>query len=217
MRYKKGKIRKQEKEEQEGGKNTVCAVHAFPTQNSSFFLFIPNHTAVLHAKSVEIASALESVSDNPWVSLILAFMFEYNKGAKSHWHAYFRVLPPLDKLRHPHFWPKEHREYLLSGTHLCEDVEEDLANMKKEYEEIALPFMQQHPDLYDLSGQYIYLFLYTIFFSLSQPIFVFVPSHFKPFQFARWICIPAWPQLSWPTGKLHFPHISFFFSFLFFF
>lgn len=44
---------------------------------------------------------------------------------------------------------KEERERLLKGTGVPEAVDTDLANIQKEYNDVVLPFMSLHPELWD--------------------------------------------------------------------
>lgn len=52
-------------------------------------------------------------------------------------------------------WPPLVREQLLAGTGLNERVDRDRENIDKDYNNIVLPFLQRHPELF----KYIYLSL----------------------------------------------------------
>lgn len=45
-------------------------------------------------------------------------------------------------------WSEEERRRLLLGTGVRERVERDRANIARDYEDIVLPFMQRHPQLF---------------------------------------------------------------------
>lgn len=45
--------------------------------------------------------------------------------------------------------PEQERAGLLQGTGIPEAVDKDLANIRREYSDIVLPFIRAHPDLWD--------------------------------------------------------------------
>ena len=45
-------------------------------------------------------------------------------------------------------WSKMERERLLTGTSLLSRIEDDLENIRKDYEIVVKPFMERHPDMF---------------------------------------------------------------------
>ncbi|XP_006863691.1 PREDICTED: N-lysine methyltransferase SETD6 [Chrysochloris asiatica] len=115
-------------------------------------LFTVPRAALLSPHTCAIGGLLEREqgalqSQSGWVPLLLALLHEL-QAPTSLWNPYFALWPELDHLEHPMFWPEEERRRLLQGTGVLEAVEKDLANIRREYNSIVLPFMEAHPDLF---------------------------------------------------------------------
>ncbi|XP_016117050.1 N-lysine methyltransferase setd6 [Sinocyclocheilus grahami] len=106
------------------------------------------HQATTKVKKVleEGKKSLESASG--WVPLLLGLLYEYTC-PQSHWKPYLSLWPDFRTLDQPMFWSEEEREKLLKGTGIPEAVETDLKKLQDEYNNIVLPFMKSHPDLWD--------------------------------------------------------------------
>ncbi|XP_062856170.1 N-lysine methyltransferase setd6 [Trichomycterus rosablanca] len=141
-------------------------------------LFSIPRSALLHPETskikkvlVEGKSSLESTSG--WVPLLLALMYEYTS-PESQWKPYLSLWPDFRELDHPMFWSKEEREKLLKGTSIPEAVETDLANIQKEYNNIVLPFMRSHPDLWDPERHSLQLYqslvAFIMAYSFQEPV-----------------------------------------------
>lgn len=87
-------------------------------------------------------------TDSGWTPLLLALMVEHTTPA-SFWDSYLAVLPALNALPHPHFWPLSERERLLQGHPLLRHLQQDMDRIHHEYEKCALPFIRAHPEMFD--------------------------------------------------------------------
>lgn len=71
------------------------------------------------------------------------------------------VLPSL-------FWrSEEERDKLLKGTGIPEAVNTDLKKLQDEYNNIVLPFMKSHPDLWDLEKHNLELYKSLVAFVMA--------------------------------------------------
>lgn len=106
------------------------------------------HQATAKVKKVleEGKKSLESASG--WVPLLLGLLYEYTC-PQSHWKPYLSLWPDFRTLDQPMFWSEEERDKLLKGTGIPEAVKTDLKKLQDEYNNIVLPFMKSHPDLWD--------------------------------------------------------------------
>jgi hypothetical protein len=66
----------------------------------------------------------------------------------SFWWPYLALVPSETAPGPPHLWSPEERNQLLQGTGVRQRVLRDLANMERDYHSIVLPFIQNHPSLY---------------------------------------------------------------------
>jgi len=103
---------------------------------------------MLDAQDSALSDADES---SGWTALILALMYEMAQPT-SPWQPYFEFVGPLEDLTHPHFWGEAELQRLLGGTGVPESVQSDVLMMEAEYEELAAPIINSHPDLFDANG-----------------------------------------------------------------
>ena len=68
--------------------------------------------------------------------------------ASSAWEPYLSLVPSKRAPGPPLMWSEEERRRLLVGTGVRERVERDRGSIARDYEEIVLPFMQRHPQLF---------------------------------------------------------------------
>ncbi|XP_028665376.2 N-lysine methyltransferase setd6 [Erpetoichthys calabaricus] len=141
-------------------------------------IFSIPRTALLSQETTAIHALLEKEKDSlksqsGWVPLLLALMFEYNK-TDSYWNPYLSMWPDFTVIDQPMFWTKEEREALLRGTGITEAVEKDLQNIEKEYNDIILPFIQTHSDLFDPEKHMLELYkslvAFVMAYSFQEPI-----------------------------------------------
>ncbi|XP_069573001.1 LOW QUALITY PROTEIN: N-lysine methyltransferase setd6 [Brachyistius frenatus] len=140
-------------------------------------LFTVPRSALLHQGTAEVSALLEKEksslqSSSGWVPLLLALLHEYTS-SRSRWTPYLSLWTDFRTLDHPMFWSKEERERLLRGTGVPEAVDKDLTNIRREYEDVALPFMLRHADLWSPRTHtldlYTRLVAFVMAYSFQEP------------------------------------------------
>ncbi|KAK2918173.1 N-lysine methyltransferase setd6 [Channa argus] len=140
-------------------------------------LFTIPRSALLHQLTTNVSALLKEEkslleSSSGWVPLLLALLHEYTS-SQSHWKPYLSLWTDFKTLDHPMFWSKEERNELLKGTGIPEAVDTDLANIKKEYTDIVLPFIIRHPNLWDPDIHtlelYTQLVAFVMAYSFQEP------------------------------------------------
>nr|XP_046249593.1 N-lysine methyltransferase setd6 isoform X2 [Scatophagus argus] len=140
-------------------------------------LFTIPRSALLHQGTTQVSALLEKEkasleSSSGWVPLLLALLYEYTS-SQSHWRPYLSLWTDFKTLDQPMFWPKEERDGLLKGTGIPEAVDKDLANIQREYEEVVLPFIMKHPDLWNPDTHtlelYTKLVAFVMAYSFQEP------------------------------------------------
>ncbi|KAM3609785.1 uncharacterized protein V6R79_020304 [Siganus canaliculatus] len=134
-------------------------------------LFTIPRSALLHQGTTKISAMLEKErssleSSSGWVPLLLSLLYEYTS-SESHWKPYLSLWTDFKTLDHPMFWSKEERDRLLVGTGIPEAVDKDLANIKKEYTDVVLPFIQKHPDLLNPNIHTLELYMKLVAFVMA--------------------------------------------------
>lgn len=61
----------------------------------------------------------------------------------------------------------EERERLLKGTGIPEAVDRDLANIRSEYTEVVLPFIQSHPEWWNPEEHTLELYTQLVAFVMA--------------------------------------------------
>uniref|UniRef100_A0A3P9IVF7 N-lysine methyltransferase SETD6 n=1 Tax=Oryzias latipes TaxID=8090 RepID=A0A3P9IVF7_ORYLA len=140
-------------------------------------LFTIPRSALLHQRTTAVSALLQKEaaslqSSSRWVPLLLALLYEYTS-PQSDWKPYLSLWPDLRRLDHPMFWSKEERDRLLRGTGVPEAVDKDLSNIQREYEDVVLPFMTRHPDLWNPKTHtlelYTELVAFVMAYSFQEP------------------------------------------------
>ncbi|XP_065131694.2 N-lysine methyltransferase setd6 isoform X2 [Paramisgurnus dabryanus] len=112
-------------------------------------------------------------SGSGWVPLLLALLYEYTS-PHSHWKPYLSLWPDFSTLDHPMFWSEEERDKLLKGTGIPEAVKSDLEKLHAEYNNIVLPFMKSHLDLWDPEKHNLELYkrlvAFVMAYSFQEPV-----------------------------------------------
>ncbi|XP_023682992.2 N-lysine methyltransferase setd6 isoform X1 [Paramormyrops kingsleyae] len=141
-------------------------------------LFVIPRRAVLSQSTTKVKTVLEEGKDSlesssGWVPLLLALMLEYTT-PESYWRSYLALWPDFKMLDHPMFWSKGERDSLLQGTGVPEAVDTDLANIQNEYNDIVLPFIRSHPDLWNPEKHnfelYKSLVAFVMAYSFQEPV-----------------------------------------------
>ncbi|KAK7495545.1 hypothetical protein BaRGS_00013243, partial [Batillaria attramentaria] len=109
---------------------------------------------------------LSGESDNGWVPLLVALLYEYNN-PESLWRPYLDIVPDFSQLDLPMFWSSKEREELLTGTGVVESVNRDLAMMENDFNTKALPFMQKHSDVFGPQCQSLELYKKMVAFIMA--------------------------------------------------
>ncbi|KAF9976260.1 hypothetical protein BGZ73_008902 [Actinomortierella ambigua] len=103
-------------------------------------------SAILSTKTTGIANLLEEEGIEGYVSLTIACMYELSRGEQSPWSAYLALLTK----RAVHMatsLPQESRD-LMKGAEVYKDLELDLKDLKEDYEQIVLPFIEKNTDIF---------------------------------------------------------------------
>ncbi|ELT98776.1 hypothetical protein CAPTEDRAFT_151537 [Capitella teleta] len=93
----------------------------------------------------EEADSLQEASR--WVPLLITLMYEYTSPS-SRWKPYFDLVPDFDQLDLPMFWSSDEVKRELKGTGIPSLVESDLLNISKEFNDLVLPFIQKHSNVF---------------------------------------------------------------------
>ncbi|XP_035497482.1 N-lysine methyltransferase setd6 [Scophthalmus maximus] len=140
-------------------------------------LFSIPRSALLHQGTTRVSALLEKEkscleSSSGWVPLLLALLHECTS-SQSLWRPYLSLWTDFKTLDHPMFWPKEERGRLLRGTGIPEAVDTDLANIRREYTDVVLPFIAHHPDLWNPDTHtlelYTQLVAFVMAYSFQEP------------------------------------------------
>ncbi|XP_051548202.1 N-lysine methyltransferase setd6-like isoform X2 [Myxocyprinus asiaticus] len=138
---------------------------------------IPRDT-LLHQGTTKIKKVLEDgkkslESASGWVPLLLALLYEYTC-PQSYWKPYLSLWPDFKMLDHPMFWSEDERDKLLKGTGIPEAVDTDLKKLQAEYNNIVLPFIKSHPDLWDPEKHNLELYkslvAFVMAYSFQEPV-----------------------------------------------
>ena len=100
---------------------------------------IPRHST-LATDTSSLSPELRSLTaHDPWLSLILAMVFEYQLGASSKWKAYFDVLPThFDSLM---FWSESDLQH-LRGSAVVDKIGKEMAD--KTFQDTLVPTIRAH-------------------------------------------------------------------------
>ncbi|GJJ72524.1 N-lysine methyltransferase SETD6 [Entomortierella parvispora] len=101
---------------------------------------------VLSVASTGIANILEEEDIEGYVGLTLACMYELSRGSESLWSAYLALL----NNRRPQMasdLSEESRE-LMKKSEVHADIETDLKDMREDYDNIVVPFLEKHADIF---------------------------------------------------------------------
>ncbi|XP_043083568.1 N-lysine methyltransferase setd6 [Puntigrus tetrazona] len=141
-------------------------------------LFSIPREVLLHQGNTNVKKVLEQgkkslESASGWVPLLLCLLHEYTC-TQSHWKPYLSLWPDFRKLDQPMFWSEEERDKLLKGTGIPEAVKTDLKKLQDEYNNIVLPFMKSHPDLWDPEKHTLELYkslvAFVMAYSFQEPV-----------------------------------------------
>ncbi|XP_062317991.1 N-lysine methyltransferase setd6 [Osmerus eperlanus] len=141
-------------------------------------LFSIPRSALLNQSTTKVSAVLEEAkasleNTSGWVPLLLSLLSEYTS-PQSFWKPYLSLWPDFKALDQPMFWSKEEREQLLKGTGVREAVDTDLTNIQKEYQDIVLPFILLHPDLWSPQTHtlelYTRLVAFVMAYSFQEPL-----------------------------------------------
>eukprot|EP00795_Rhopilema_esculentum_P015478 gene15478-6729_t len=101
-----------------------------------------------------------------WISLLLALMYEMKKG-DSYWAPYLALCPSINEFNQPMFWRDEERQEELTGMSLLWDVQRDLYNIEKEYQQFAVPFIEGNQTIMNKESHDLNLYKHMVGFVMS--------------------------------------------------
>ena len=73
-------------------------------------------------------------------------MYEIKKG-DSYWAPYLALCPSINEFHQPMFWNEEEKQEELAGLSVLWDVQRDLYNIEREYQQFAVPFIEENQDI----------------------------------------------------------------------
>ena len=107
-------------------------------------LFSIPRTAILDVTSSSLTDDLRKKSDDPWLSLILAMIHEFQLGESSRFKPYFDVLPEtFDTLM---YWTEKELHY-LTGSAVLDKIGKESADAI--FTEQVLPSIRQNPGVFN--------------------------------------------------------------------
>ncbi|KAF9954728.1 hypothetical protein BGZ72_004336 [Mortierella alpina] len=111
-------------------------------------------SVVLSVVSTGIANLLEDEDIEGYVGLTLACMYELSRGSESVWSAYLSLLNNRRPLMASDL-SAESRE-LMKMSEVHGDIETDLKDMREDYDNIVVPFLEKHPETFtaDVKAQF---------------------------------------------------------------
>jgi len=101
---------------------------------------IPKETC-LTVKTSSISEILQGEGLDGQLGLIVAVLHEWSLGASSKWHEYLAALPSREYL--PFFWRGDELK-LLKGIGLIERADEDMADLRDDFEDVVLPLARKN-------------------------------------------------------------------------
>ncbi|KXT12273.1 hypothetical protein AC579_2043 [Pseudocercospora musae] len=106
-------------------------------------LFSIPRTSILTTETSDLPTAISQELNDPWLSLILAMVYEYLRGPESPFQPYFDILPEnFDTLM---FWTDAELQH-LQGSAVIEKIGKEGADTK--FSEQLIPIIAQHTDIF---------------------------------------------------------------------
>lgn len=106
-------------------------------------LFTIPRSSILTVQTSDLPTAVQEEIDDPWLSLILAMIYEYQRGSGSRWKPYFDVLPEsFDTLM---YWSNEELKH-LEGSAVVNKIGRKSAD--KAFTEQIIPIIRRHADFF---------------------------------------------------------------------
>ncbi|KAF7192783.1 Ribosomal lysine N-methyltransferase 4 [Pseudocercospora fuligena] len=106
-------------------------------------LFSIPRTSILTTETSDLPTAISQELNDPWLSLILAMVFEYLRGTESPFQFYFDVLPEnFDTLM---FWTEDELQH-LQGSAVVEKIGKEGADTT--FSEQLIPIIAKHTDIF---------------------------------------------------------------------
>lgn len=69
------------------------------------------------------------------------------KKCDSFWVPYLALCPSISEFNQPMFWNEEERQAELAGLSVLWDVQRDLYNIEREYQQFTVPFIEENLDV----------------------------------------------------------------------
>lgn len=106
-------------------------------------LFTIPRQSILSVQTSDLPAAVKEELDDPWLSLILAMIYEQQRGDESKWKPYFDVLPEsFDTLM---YWNDEELQH-LEGSAVVNKIGKKSAD--KAFTEQIVPVIRAHPKVF---------------------------------------------------------------------
>ena len=116
-------------------------------------LFSIPRSSILTVQTTDLSGEIQAHIQDPWLGLILAMVFEHQRGPDSTWRAYFDVLPnDFDTLM---YWSKEDLEQ-LEGSAVLNKIGKPGAD--KTFKERLIPIIRQYSTTFnaaDVSDEHL--------------------------------------------------------------
>lgn len=111
-------------------------------------LFSIPRPLLLSPETSELAKKLDLTTLEGWNPLMICMIYEYGRGAASHWKSYFDILPM--EFSTPMFWSAEELKE-LAGTGVIDKIGREEA--ESIFKEKLWPLISAHPDLFPMTEQ----------------------------------------------------------------
>ena len=110
-------------------------------------LFSIPRTAILTVETSDLPVEIKAELHDPWLSLIVAMIYEHHHGPESRWRAYFDVLPKdFDTLM---YWSDDEL-VRLAGSAVLEKIGKAAADSA--FTEQLIPFIREHAAIFNATG-----------------------------------------------------------------
>ena len=107
-------------------------------------LFAIPKSSILTLETSSVPAALNEAPTDPWLSLILAMMYEFRRGSESNWSPYFDILPEdFDTLM---YWSEEELRS-LDGSAVLSKIGK--ASADRTFTEDLIPIVRRHEAAFD--------------------------------------------------------------------
>jgi N-lysine methyltransferase SETD6 len=136
------KIRLADLRDQDAGRGVVATTDIAEDEG----LFKIPRSAVLTAENCTLANDIKKEVDDPWLSLIVAMIYEYGLGASSKWKPYFDILPRDEDFDTLMYWSEEELKE-LQGSAVRNKI--GRASADERFNNQVIPVLRKHANAFN--------------------------------------------------------------------